>query len=213
MQIISHRGAWESTPEKNTVEAFVRSFKNGFGTETDLRDYNGQIVISHDIATADCMTAANFFELYKSYDDTLPLALNIKSDGLHKPVADLLEEYDIKSYFFFDMSIPDTLSYMRDKLFFYSRQSEYEPTPALYDKCSGIWLDCFEGIWYDENVIQEHINNGKTVAIVSPDLHKRNHTEFWASLKSMSVCSSGKLILCTDFPFEAQTFFKQKNDL
>lgn len=208
MQIISHRGAWENDAEKNTVEAFERSFKAEFGTETDLRDYDGEIVISHDMATKDSITFSHFLQIFKSSDPALPLALNVKSDGLQKPVAEILEKEGLSNYFFFDMSIPDTLGYIRNGLAFYSRQSEYEPVPALYDKCTGIWLDCFEGIWYDEALLEGHINNGKNVAIVSPDLHKREYKEFWAKLRDMEICGSDRLILCTDFPFEAREFFK-----
>ena len=49
MKILSHRGYWKAPIEKNTREAFVRSFALGFGTETDIRDYMGELVISHDI--------------------------------------------------------------------------------------------------------------------------------------------------------------------
>ena len=49
MQIISHRGFWKSKNEQNTIISFQRSFENGFGIETDIRDLNGKLVISHDI--------------------------------------------------------------------------------------------------------------------------------------------------------------------
>ena len=49
IQIISHRGFWKNDEEKNTLEAFQKSFSNGFGIETDIRDLDGRIVISHDV--------------------------------------------------------------------------------------------------------------------------------------------------------------------
>ena len=49
MKILSHRGYWKTAEEKNTATAMHRSFSLGFGTETDVRDYNGKLVISHDI--------------------------------------------------------------------------------------------------------------------------------------------------------------------
>ena len=48
MIILSHRGWWKTRAERNMRDAFVRSFDAGFGTETDLRDICGKIVISHD---------------------------------------------------------------------------------------------------------------------------------------------------------------------
>ena len=57
LEIIAHRGLWQDTKNpndksaQNTLKAFERAFEGGFGVETDLRDFAGQIVISHDIAT------------------------------------------------------------------------------------------------------------------------------------------------------------------
>ena len=49
MIIISHRGYWKCVDEKNTEIAFSRSFELDFGTETDVRDCLGKLVISHDM--------------------------------------------------------------------------------------------------------------------------------------------------------------------
>lgn len=55
MIVLSHRGYWKNSLEKNKFVAFERSFSMGFGTETDIRDFNGELVISHDIADKDCI--------------------------------------------------------------------------------------------------------------------------------------------------------------
>ena len=60
MEILSHRGYWKNEGEKNTKIAFERSFQLGFGTETDIRDYKGELVISHDIADSSCMKLEAF---------------------------------------------------------------------------------------------------------------------------------------------------------
>lgn len=208
MVILSHRGAWNTAEEKNTVKAFEHSFSNGFGTETDLRDRNGEIVISHDMADESCITAAEFFELFNSFDPSLPLALNIKADGLQQQAEVLLAKYKISNYFFFDMSVPDTLGYRRMGLKYLSRLSEYEKEPALYEDAAGIWLDCFEGIWYDAGLINSHLERGKIVALVSPDLHRREYRDFWKFLKESTFVNENNLLLCTDFPFEARDFFE-----
>ena len=64
MEIISHRGLWNNLNEKNTNIAFHSSFKNKFGTETDIRDYNGNLVISHDIADANSLKFEEFINRY-----------------------------------------------------------------------------------------------------------------------------------------------------
>ena len=206
MEIVSHRGYWKAAEEKNSEIAFERSFSLGYGTETDLRDYKEELVISHDIANEKNLTVDNFFKIYKKYLAGT-LALNIKADGLQLKLKKLLEEHSIENYFVFDMSIPDTLGYIKEGLAFFSRQSEYELMPAFYDECDGIWLDAFVDTWYDGEIICNHINNNKKVAIVSSELHKRNHVSLWQNLKKNKVHLLDKAILCTDIPEEATKYF------
>ena len=49
MKIISHRGFWLDLDQKNSKFAFNNSVENNFGTETDIRDLNLKIVVSHDM--------------------------------------------------------------------------------------------------------------------------------------------------------------------
>lgn len=209
MEIISHRGYWLDLNERNTPQAFRKSFSCGFGTETDIRDYCGDLVISHDIATSDSILMSDFLRIFNSYDSNNTLALNIKADGLQKKLKPLLEANRITDYFVFDMSIPDTLGYLNEGIPFFSRQSEYEPNPVFYKECSGVWLDCFEGIWFDIQLIENHLRSGKKIAIVSPELHKRNHLELWEFIRENDIDSYKELILCTDIPEQAVNFFNK----
>lgn len=207
MKIISHRGYWKTSEEKNTFNAFERSFSLSFGTETDLRDYNSQIIISHDIAKSKDLSLISLLEIYNIYNKNIQLALNIKADGLQILLKELLLEYEIYEYFVFDMSVPDTLGYINHKINFFSRQSEYELNPIFYDKCKGIWLDAFNGDWYGYSLILDHIKKGKQVAIVSPELHKRDQLPLWEHLRKKKIHLEDEVTLCTDFPEEAQKFF------
>lgn len=207
MEVISHRGNWKKPSEKNTYLSFESSFSLGFGTETDFRDYLDEIVISHDIPTNETLKAETFFDCYNNFNITSSLALNIKADGLQQNIKTLLEKKSINNYFVFDMSIPDTIGYIDQKIKFFSRQSEYELQPAFYETCNGIWLDAFESEWYDSSLIKEHLGNDKKVAIVSPELHNRQHILFWEYLKSEKIDLEKNVILCTDFPEEAMKYF------
>ena len=89
MKILSHRGYWKKPKERNTKVAFERSFSLGFGTETDIRDHNGKLVISHDMASNDAMLAEKFFDIYCSFSEPLPLALNVKAEGITKHTGHL----------------------------------------------------------------------------------------------------------------------------
>lgn len=214
MIIISHRGYWKEVPEKNQVQAFERSFRLGFGTETDIRDYNGNLVISHDIPDKNSLKFGEFLDIYnkEKVEGLLPLALNIKSDGLQKEIKKLLELKNIKDYFVFDMSVPDTISYRNESVNYLVRYSEFESLNALYDNAQGVWLDGFEKDLADESLIEKFLNDNKIVCLVSSELHKRSHEDLWSSLKkyNKSVLENNKLILCTDLPEDAKEFFYGK---
>jgi len=204
MQILSHRGYWKSPEEKNTEIAFRRSFAMGFGTETDVRDCAGKLLISHDPPKGTEVTLEEMLTYYSDAKATFPLALNIKADGLQKPLLDALLGFGVENFFAFDMSVPDALVTARHGLRFFTRQSELETAPALYDKAAGVWVDMFFGDWVDEAAIAPHLLAGKQVCLVSPDLHKRPHLAFWERMASWSCRDDAKLLLCTDHPEEAR---------
>jgi len=208
MIIISHRGYWKESSEKNTIESFRRSFSLGFGAETDLRDQGSRLVISHDIPIKPALTVEAFFDSYKQCKQPLPLALNIKADGLQVELERLLTSYEISNYFVFDMAVPDGLLYARRQLNIYTRQSEFETAPAFYDLAHGVWLDEFNGHWITAGLIEHHLSNKKALCIVSPELHRRDNTHEWQHYKQLEAkIGRDKLMLCTDFPEKAQGYF------
>jgi hypothetical protein len=205
MKILSHRGLWYSDSDKNSIKSFEDSFSLGFGTETDIRDYQGKLVISHDIANRFSITLEDMLKIYCKYDKNLFLALNIKSDGLQSELKRILDQYEITNYFVFDMSVPEGIKYSKAGFNSFTRESEYERLPSFYNEASGVWVDCFKGDWIDEGVINKHLNNGKKVCVVSPDLHKRHHLEVWNGYKNL--ITKDNLFLCTDYPNQAKKFF------
>lgn len=208
MIIISHRGYWKSVKEKNTLEAFKRSFQLGFGVETDVRDFDGRLVISHDPSNSDCLSLEHFFSLYRKHSFCSKLALNIKSDGLQLHIKDLLNNYGIENYFLFDMSVPDGLLYLNNNMVVLTRQSEYEKLPSYYELADGLWIDEFHGHWVTDEIIENHLENGKVVCLVSPELHNRDYLSEWSHYKSIEK-KIGKniMMICTDYPEEAEEFF------
>jgi hypothetical protein len=210
MGILSHRGLWRAPEEKNTTAAFLRSFELGFGTETDIRDCDGKLVISHDPpeARAEPLPLHVFLDLYDRHGNGLPLALNIKADGLQSRVCDHITAYGIRNYFCFDMSVPDTRGYLAQGLQCFTRQSEYEPDPTLYARAAGVWMDAFERDWVGERDVERHLTAGKRVCIVSPELHRRERAPFWSALRTWTFdAPRGDVLFCTDWPVEAKECF------
>jgi hypothetical protein len=208
MIILSHRGYWKKISEKNTEIAFRNSFKLGLGIETDIRDYKDNLVISHNIPSGNEMTFRNFLNIYKEYSKELPLALNIKADGLQKILKKDLSDYQIKNYFVFDMSVPDGIIYLKNNISSFTRQSEYEKECSFYKQATGVWVDCFHDNWVTEEIIIQHIKHNKQVCFVSPELHGRECNSFWQKLSSWSIVTNDNLMLCTDLPKEAKRYFE-----
>jgi hypothetical protein len=209
MRILSHRGLWLEPAEKNTVESFARSFRAGFGTETDIRDLDGALVIAHDPPRRGAVTAEDVLALHAAIDPTLPLALNVKADGLQTMTAALLERFGLTSAFVFDMSIPDMLHWLKAGVPVYTRLSDVEPEPLLLDRCAGIWLDAFHSNWWDATTLDKHSAAGRSICIVSPELHRRDHLPVWEQLAAAAnIIDTGNLMLCTDFPLAAEEYFK-----
>lgn len=207
MLILSHRGYWIKSAEKNTLQAIEKSLLHGYGFESDLRDYEYGLVISHNIADKESPDAEEVFKLLQEYGDNYCFAINIKSDGLKERLQQMLIKYNIKNYFTFDMSVPQMIEYKEQGIVFFTRQSEYEKQPVMLEESSGVWLDAFEDdSWIDKNLINGYLKKGKKVCIVSPDLHGKETQEFWARLKGYEI-STDDLLLCTDKPDEARTYF------
>ncbi len=109
------------------------------------------------------------------------------------------------------MSVPDMRIFAQNGLNFFTRISEIEQNCALYDEAQGVWCDEFYSHWISESTILAHLENGKKVAIVSPELHKRQYLSAWRNYKqiieSNALSGDSRIFLCTDFPHLAKEFF------
>ena len=207
MNIIAHRGCWIKSSEKNTLNAFSRALDHGFGIETDFRDFNGELVVSHDVPNSNSIKIQDFIVLLQSITVIGPMALNIKSDGLYPLIKDLITKLNLSNYFVFDMSVPDIRGYLAADIPVFTRLSEYETVPSFLNESRGIWLDAFNSEWYDDKIIQALLAINKQVVIVSPELHSRSHLDLWKFLKDNNFHKYDLVSLCTDFPFEAREYF------
>jgi len=206
MQIISHRGYWLKPEEKNLPIAFQRSFDLGFGTETDVRDVAGKLVISHDMPHGGEMTVDDLLTLMSSRN--LPLAINIKADGLTDKLKAIFDQHNHTNWFVFDMAVPDMLAYLNTSVNTFTRLSDVEPSAAWLNESTGIWLDSFSTEWYDPTFISNLLLTGKTVCVVSSELHGRDQSKLWTMLSKIN--NHTNLMVCTDLPEQATDFFKGK---
>lgn len=199
IRLLAHRGAWRDPAEKNSPAALAGSFTRGFGVETDLRDAAGGLVVSHDPPAAGAPAAADLVGWAEGTG--LPVAVNVKSDGISGHLAELFAGRDV-DWFAFDMSIPETVRYRAAGLPYLTRHSDVEPEPLLYDDAVGVWLDAFGGDWFGPDEVRRHLDAGKRVAVVSPELHGRDPDRVWDWLAGLGPELDGThdVMVCTDFP-------------
>ena len=207
MKIIAHRGYWIDPLEKNTRIAFSRALEYGFGIETDFRDLNGQLVISHDLPLDGAMKLDEFINLYKASKASTPLAFNVKADNLSTLIKHVILRSDISNYFMFDMAVPDMRKYLSEGMRVFTRMSDYELYPVFLNESHGVWLDAFASDWYDMIVIEKLLSCNKQLAIVSPELHQRPYIELWRFLKANNLHHNDHIAICTDFPLKAEKYF------
>lgn len=208
VNILAHRGMWTIKAEQNTIISLLLAIRRGFGIETDIRDNNSKIVISHDLPKGNESTLEEFLDKIqkKTIHCNQKIALNIKADGLETELIKLLSEYNVfDKCFVFDMSFPTMLSFSKhSELKIATRISEFESLPVLLERSEYIWVDSFEGDFSDFKKLFE-ISVDRNIVFVSPELHKRDYNNFWQTLKN----NNKQLYLCTDFPQVAQNYFRR----
>lgn len=210
MKILAHRGYWKKEQEKNTIDALTTAFEHGFGIETDIRDYKGELVVSHNIGEASSPKLKDLFEMYHTSKCSEWMALNIKADGLQPLLQEMLEEFRIQNYFLFDMSIPEMVVNKHQNLQFYTRQSDIENECVLYDDAIGVWLDSFYmEDWLSTEIILSHLKNRKSICIISPEIHGFDQCAMWKMIKVNGFSKNDSVMLCTDLADLAKEFFDE----
>lgn len=205
--LLAHRGYWRVPSERNSLVAFQRAFDCGYGAEIDVRDLDGELVVSHDPPVRGALALDDVIDALTSSGCPGVLAVNIKADGLQARLAEALAGLDSAQWFAFDMSVPDALGYVSAGLPTFTRHSDVEPDPVLLRDAQGVWLDDFGGGWLGEDQIAAHLAADRRVAVVSPELHGRDHHAVWAQWRSWKVWDHPGVSLCTDHPLEAQEVF------
>lgn len=202
MNILGHRGIWADRSQQNTLESLTACVPLGYGIELDVRDRNGELVVSHDLTEDDSPLLEDVLCALSGFDSYI--AVNIKEDGLCISTSLMCDKFNIRHYLF-DMSVPETVICEKNLLPYFTRLSEYESPSVLDDKASGVWLDAFKFQWFDASLIGSLLNSEREVAVVSSELHGRDHRDLWLLLKQFS--DHPNLSICTDFPHEADRFF------
>jgi len=203
MKILSHRGYWGEGFVKNSLVAFNRSKELGFGTETDVRDCLGKLVISHDMPCGQEITFEKFLSCFSG--SNLPLAINIKADGLAQSLRNVFKDWPTLEWFVFDMSIPDMMAHIRVGNPVFTRLSDVETELVCIEEAVGVWVDGFSQDFMDTDQIESLFARQKKICFVSSELHGRPHLDYWQYLSRWQ--KQPLAMLCTDLPEEARNYF------
>ena len=180
MEIIKHRVNRLDDVEPN------------LGIEIDVRDYKNELVLSHDPPNDQCMKLKNFLENISK--DQL-IAINVKSSEIESELKEIIHDLDVSNYFTFDWAFPSLRKALDINITCAFRLSEYEK--EIVSNCTWVWIDCFEGIWYDVDFLDSLKKSGLKLALVSPELHNRESE----ISKVKNIINSTKVdAICTDRP-------------
>lgn len=198
-KVFAHRGLHSPETPANSIAALVDALERGFSIETDIRDSYGQIVIEHDpreLLLSEQLRLSNLLEIKRDNNQTL--ALNVKSDGL----LAIRPNENFGNHFYFDMSGPETLRYMKASVPIAMRVSEHENEVSAISRgiANWVWLDSFEDDWF----LRHYADVGfllRPTVVVSPELHGRKPEAAWNWVASKYL-EGNDVSICTDLPNE-----------
>jgi hypothetical protein len=162
MQLIAHR--------INTI-AQLQQVPTHYGVELDLRDHGDRLILQHDP-----FTSGEDFEDYLRHWHHRLMILNIKSERIEHRVLELLQQFNVREYFFLDSSFPMIRQLVKlGERRIAMRFSEFEPVEsalAMAGQVEWVWVDCFSKMPLDSRtygLLRRHFK----LCAVSPELQGR----------------------------------------
>jgi len=170
----------------------IKEINPKFGLEIDIHNYNNKLVLAHDHPNEQSIKLENFIT---HIPKNSLLAINIKNEEVEAELKIILSRSKTTNYFTFDWPVTSLHNAINHDLNCAFRLSEYEKD--IVPNCPWVWLDSFNGIWYDADFLISLKKSGIKLAIVSPELHNRE-----ADIsKVKDIVNAVKVdAMCTDIP-------------
>lgn len=200
--IYAHRGMWQSPNQQNSQLSIESARLSGYGVETDFRSKNHSLVISHDPYGDSNPLSVDEIDFAE-----IPVALNVKEDGLLTQYEAFIRKYPNQHTFLFDGSIPEMVKIKEKELPHALRLSEYET--ELPWESQFLWIDGFNSDWWIKspkilNLMEKHF-----VVFVSPELHGREIKGAWEFFKLLHSKRIAHFGICTDYPEKVRVIFDE----
>ena len=170
----------------------IKEINPKFGLEIDIHNYNNKLVLAHDHPNEQSIKLEDFIT---HIPKNSLLAINIKNEEVEVELKIILSRSKTTNYFTFDWPVTSLRNAINHDLNCAFRLSEYEKD--IVPNCPWVWLDSFNGIWYDADFLISLKKSGIKLAIVSPELHNRE-----ADInKVKDIVNAVKVdAMCTDIP-------------
>ena len=170
----------------------IKEINPKFGLEIDIHNYNNKLVLAHDHPNEQSTKLEDFIT---HIPKNSLLAINIKNEEVEAELKIILSRSKTTNYFTFDWPVTSLRNAINHDLNCAFRLSEYEKD--IVPNCPWVWLDSFNGIWYDADFLISLKKSGIKLAIVSPELHNRE-----ADIsKVKDIVNAVKVdAMCTDIP-------------
>lgn len=196
----------------NKVSQLLELPKN-YGAEIDIRYHENDLILHHDpFSHHQDHGPEKFCDFLANYKRDELLICNIKSEGIEQKCIDLINQFQIKNWFFLDLSMPYFVRYANyAKTHFIKgftpdnlavRLSEEEPIEYAINfahKAGWVWVDCFTKIALDDENYAKLKALGFKICIVSPELQKHDPEKMISGFQKKF---HGKEIdaVCTKYP-------------
>ena len=188
-----------------------KNISSAYGIEVDVRYHKNDLILSHDPFNHHNIKNDKLIDLLKIWNNEGPLVLNLKSEGIENLCIEATRKYEIKNWFFLDMSMPYFIKYSEEayekRIKNFSadnlavRFSDKEPIEyalSFENKASWIWVDYFKDFPLNrENYFLLKRKNFK-ICLVSPEIQKK---PILKTKDLVEICSDLKIdAVCTKIP-------------
>ena len=183
----------------NTVNCLV-STPRKYGVEIDIRSENGDLILSHDPFSSNCV---KFKDWLTHYDHSL-LILNVKEEGLEEYVLQLIDDNDIKEFFFLDQSFPFLIKTSKSgekrSAVRFSEYESIETVKGLTERVQWVWVDYFNKFPLLSSQFLELKSQSFKICLVSPELQGFDRSELFSLIEELNTWCCPVDAVCTKYP-------------
>jgi len=202
MQIIRHR--------INSLEQ-LKNLPLDEGAEIDIRYHENNLILHHDPFNHQEVIPISLHSFLQNWGHLGPLILNLKCEGIEEECIKLMHSFEVKNWFFLDMSMPFFVKYsnLSNDLSFAHfnrsnlavRFSDFEPIEyaiSFQGRVEWVWVDSFQDFPLSISKYKKLKDYKFKLCLVSPELqgfNKNQISNMKSKISNMSIDA-----VCTKYP-------------